>query len=64
MPVYHTHSVTLATALGILFLIAGHTHHILITGDEALVADGLVTHLAAEAFLMPLLALVLKLLHA
>jgi hypothetical protein len=57
------HSIALHAALSILLFIAGHADHLLITGDEALVANGLLADLAAEALLMPLLALVLILLH-
>lgn len=58
------HPVALHAALSILLLVAGHTDHLLVTWDEALVADWLRAHLAAEALLMPLLPLVLVLLHA
>ena len=58
-----THSVAFLAALGELILVAWHTDHLVISGDEALVADGLFAHHTAEAFFMPLLALVLKLLH-
>ena len=57
------HPIALHAALCILLLITGYTHHFLLTGDETLVADWLLTHLTAEALLMPLLALVLILLH-
>jgi D-serine deaminase-like pyridoxal phosphate-dependent protein len=50
-------------ALGKLILIAGDTDNIIILGDEALTANGLLAHQAAETVLMPLLVLVLKLLH-
>ena len=58
-----TNPVTLHAALCVLLLVTRHTDHLLVAGDEALVADGLLAHLAAEALLMPLLALVLILLH-
>lgn len=57
------HPITLETSLCILLFIAWHTDHLLVTWDEALASYWLQTDLAAEALLMPLLALVLKLLH-
>jgi len=57
------HPVTLETSLGILLLIARHTHYLLVTWDETLASYWLQTNLATEALLVPLLALVLKLLH-
>jgi len=58
------HPVALEASLGKVLLVAGHTHDLLVTRDETLVANGLLAHGAAEALLMPLLALVLELLHA
>lgn len=57
------HPLALQAALCKVLLVAGHTDHLLVSRDEALVADGLLAHRATEALLMPLLALVLKLLH-
>lgn len=59
-----THPVALEAPLREVLLIAGHADHFLVARDETLVADWLLAHRAAEALLMPLLALVLKLLHA
>lgn len=56
-------AIALHTALSILLLIARDTHDLLVTGDKALVANGLLAYLTTEALLMPLLALVLILLH-
>jgi len=50
-------------ALGKLILIAGDADDIIILGDEAFAPDWLLAYQAAEAVLMPLLVLVLKLLH-
>lgn len=58
------HAIAFGTALSILLLIAGYTDDLLVARDEALVSNWLVAHLAAEALLMPLFTLVLKLLHA
>jgi hypothetical protein len=58
------HPVALETPLCILFLVARHADHLLVTWDETLASDWLQTHFAAEALLMPLLALVFKLLHS
>lgn len=58
------HPVTLHTPLSVLFLIAGNTNDLLVTRDEALATDWLLTNLAAEALFMPLFALVFVLLHA
>ena len=60
----YTYPIALEASLGKVLLVAGHTDHLLVAGDEALVANGLLAHRATEALLMPLLALVLKLLHA
>jgi len=57
------HPITLEASLGVLFLIAWHTDDLLVTWDETLAANWLQTDLAAEALLVPLLPLVLKLLH-
>ena len=59
-----TDPVALEAALGVLLLVAGHTDYLLVTWDEALASDWLATDLAAETLLVPLLALVLKLLHS
>jgi len=56
--------VTLETSLRILLLIAGHTDDLLITRYKTLASYWLQTDLTAEALLVPLLSLVLKLLHA
>lgn len=58
------HPIAFQAALGKVLLIAWHTDDFLVTGDEALVADWLLAHGATETLLMPLLALVLKLLHS
>jgi len=57
------HPITLETPLGVLLLIARHTHDLLVTWDKTLASYWLQTDLTTEALLMPLLALVLKLLH-
>eukprot|EP00914_Ancora_sagittata_P032073 GHVO01064998.1.p2 GENE.GHVO01064998.1~~GHVO01064998.1.p2 ORF type:complete len:197 (+),score=18.25 GHVO01064998.1:1064-1654(+) len=57
------HSIALHAALSVLFLIAGDADNLLVARDEALVANGLLADLAAEALLMPLLPFVLVLLH-
>jgi hypothetical protein len=49
--------------LCVLFLIAWYTNNFLVTWDETLASYWLQADLAAEALLMPLLALVLILLH-
>jgi len=58
------HSIALETPLGVLLLIARHADNLLVTWDETLASYWLQADLAAEALLMPLLALVLKLLHS
>lgn len=57
------HPIALETSLGILLLITGHTDNLLVTWYETLASYWLQTDLTTEALLMPLLALVLKLLH-
>jgi len=57
------HAIALGTALCVLIFVALHADNGLLARDEALVSNGLGTHLATEALLMPLLSLVLKLLH-
>ena len=59
-----TDPVALHTPLRVLLLVARHADPLLVPRDEALVADRLLTHLAAETLLVPLLTLVLILLHA
>lgn len=49
------------TLHGKLFLIAGHTEVVVLLGDEALGADGLLATLAGEAGLMPAVTLMLHL---
>lgn len=58
------HPIAFAALLCKLFLIAWNAHGIIVTWYEALVSDWLLTNHAHEAFLMPLFALVFKLLHA
>lgn len=53
------HLLALHTLHGKLLLIAGHAVVVVLLGDEALGADGLLTTLAAEAGLMPAVAFVL-----
>jgi hypothetical protein len=47
-----------------VLFIAGYTNYLLIARDETLVTNRLLAHRATETFLMPLLTLVLKFLHA
>ena len=56
--------IAFAALLCKLFLIAWNAHGIIVTWYEALVSDWLLANHAHEAFLMPLFALVFKLLHA
>jgi len=58
------HPVALEATLCKVVLIAWDAHYLLVTRDKTLVPDRLLTHRATETLLMPLLALVLKLLHA
>lgn len=58
------HISTFGTSLGIVTLIARHTHHALFTGDKTLVSDWLSTFTAGEALVMPLVTLVFKFLHS
>jgi hypothetical protein len=58
------HPITFSTPLGKLFLVAWYTDKLIVTRDEALVANGLLADIAAKAFFMPLLAAELKLLHS
>ncbi len=60
----YTYPITLETPLCKLLFIAGDADELVVTGDEALVADWLLAHIATKAFFMPLLATELKLLHA
>lgn len=62
-PALVDHPLALEASLGKVLLVAWHTDDFLVAWDEALVPDGLLAHGAAETLLMPLLALVLKLLH-
>lgn len=57
------HPLAFQAPLCKVVLIAGHADDFLVAGDEALVADWLLADRATEALLVPLLALVLKLLH-
>lgn len=57
------HPSTLGALLCVVALIARHADDALLTGDEALVADGFGALAAGEALVMPVLALVLELLH-
>jgi len=58
------HSVTLETSLRVLLFIARNADYFLVTWYKTLASYWLQTSLATEALLMPLLALVLKLLHS
>lgn len=49
------------TLHGKLLLVAGHTEVLVLLGDEALGADGLLATLAGEAGLMPAVTLMLHL---
>lgn len=58
------HSIALETPLSVLLLVTWYADNLLVTWDKTLASYWLQAHLAAEALLMPLLALVLKLLHS
>ncbi len=53
--------LALHTLHGKLLLIAGHTEVVVVLGDEALGANGLLASLAGETGLMPAIPLVLHL---
>jgi len=58
------HAVALGASLGKLLLVTRYADKLLVTWDEALVANRLLAYAAAETWLVPLLATELKLLHA
>lgn len=58
------HPVALDATLGVVFLVTSNADHFLITWYEAPASHWLLAHLAAKALLVPLLAFILKLLHA
>lgn len=57
------HAIAFHTALGVLLFVAWNANNLLVTRDETLIANWLLTDFAAEALFMPLLAFVLVLLH-
>lgn len=58
------HPSTLGTLLGIVTLVARHTHHTLLPGHERLVAYREAALTAREAIVVPILTFVLELLHS
>lgn len=60
----HAYPVALDATLSVVFLVASNADDLLIAWYEALASDWLLAHLAAKALFVPLLALILKLLHA
>jgi len=58
------HSIALETALSERILVARDADVLILTRNEALISNRLLTHGATETFLVPLLATELKLLHS